>query len=57
VELEHKHGPDLAVLDVEMPRLGGVAAAGEMDAPVLLVTADGLVPEQLRARVAQALAA
>jgi AmiR/NasT family two-component response regulator len=43
VELAHQHHPDLAILDVRMPRLDGIAAAEQIVsariAPVLMLTA------------------
>ena len=42
VELEDEHRPDVVVLDLEMPRMDGVEAAGRIlarrDVPVVLVT-------------------
>jgi AmiR/NasT family two-component response regulator len=45
VELAHEHEPDLAILDVKMPRLDGIEAArrilAERPIPVVMLTAYG----------------
>src|SRR5436190_2874654 len=56
VELARQHGPDLAVLDVKMPRLDGIDAArrimDERPIPIVMLTAYG--QEELVSRAVEA---
>jgi response regulator NasT len=56
VELARKHSPDMAILDVKMPRLDGIEAArrilDERPIPIVMLTAYG--QEELVSRAAEA---
>ena len=56
VELAHEHKPDVAVLDVKMPRLDGIEAArrilDERPIPIVMLTAYG--QDELVARAVEA---
>jgi response regulator NasT len=56
VELAREHAPDLAVMDVKMPRLDGISAArkilAERPLPIVIVTA--YAEEELVARATEA---
>jgi CheY-like chemotaxis protein len=54
VELARARRPDAAVLDLDMPRVGGIAAARELraefpDAPPLLIAVSGKSSEEAQA--------
>src|SRR5437870_1101780 len=56
VELAHEHQPDLAIMDVKMPRLDGIEAAkrilAERPIPIVMLTAYG--QEELVSRAVEA---
>src|SRR3954468_7696338 len=56
VELARRHEPELAIMDVRMPRLDGIEAAklilAERPIPIVMLTADG--QEELVARAVEA---